>query len=472
MHIVLTDPPKAEESYDLSYPNLGILYLISFLRKRFGLQHHISYLEGFYDLTTHLKKLEALKPDIYGLSFATMTSQLSYRTINAVRERFPTLPIICGGTQPTAAYNNVFKRSEADVCVIGEGEETICDLVQHYASPDLYSLRKIPGIAFRSHDQVIKTEPRKLIQNLEEIEQPAWDLIDFSKYSGMHFRKANPQTIILVSRGCPFDCNFCSNPVWKCSKPWVRLRTPESIVSEIYNLHKLGLKELYLSADEFNVNLSWALEVANAIADLNLDFYFQCNVRADKVNDELATAFARMKLWMVHIGIESGNQRTLDGIGKKVTLDQIKRAAATFQRHGVKVFAFFMLYHAWEENGALCYETSQDVKNTLRFASEFFKKKLINYMSWQIATPMPGSHLWNLAQQHDILRNKETFADFREMAMTLPGISERDVNRSLRKGYRIKLWHALKTGNINLQHLWRGLDVTKVLLGVKKSRYR
>ena len=471
MHIVLADPPKAEESYDLSYPNLGILYLTSSLRKHFGSQHRISYLEGFYDLATHLKRLEDLKPDIYGLSFATMTSKLSYRTINTVRKRFPTLPILCGGTQPTAAYNNVFKRSEADVCVIGEGEETICDLVQHYTSPDLNSLRKIPGIAFRSHDQVIKTEPRKLIQNLGSIEQPAWDLIDFSKYSGMHFRKADPQTMILVSRGCPFDCNFCSNPVWKCSKPWVRLRKAEGIASEIYNLHKLGLKELYLSADEFNINLPWALEVANAISDLNLDLYFQCNVRADKVNDKLAAALARMKLWMVHIGIESGNQQTLDGIGKNVTLDQIKEAATTFQRHGVKVFAFFMLYHAWEENGSLCYETPLDVKNTLRFASELFKKKLINYMSWQIATPMPGSRLWGLALKHDILRSKENLADFREMAMNLPGVSEREVKRSLRKGYRIKLWHALKEGNINFHQLWRGIAVLRILFGIRRSRH-
>jgi len=419
-----------------------------------------------------MERLEALKPDIYGLSFATMTSKLSYHTINAVRKRFPTLPIICGGTQPTAAYDNVFERSEADVCVIGEGEETICDLVQHYSNPDLYNLSKIPGIAFRSNSQVIKTESRKPIQNIEDIEHPAWDLIDFSKYSGMHFRKEDPQTIILVSRGCPFDCNFCSNPVWKCSKPWVRLRTSEGITSEIRTLYELRLKELYLSADEFNVNLSWALEVANAIADLNLDLYFQCNVRADKVNDELATALARMKLWMVHIGIESGNQRTLDGIGKKVTLDQTKEAAAIFQRHGIKVFAFFMLYHAWEENGVLRYETPNDVKNTLRFANELFKRKLINYMSWQIATPMPGSRLWDLALQHGILRSQVTFADFREIAMNLPGISEQDVKRSLRKGYRIKLWHALKEGNINFQHLWRGLDITRVLLGIKRSRYR
>jgi radical SAM superfamily enzyme YgiQ (UPF0313 family) len=466
MKVLLADPPQRERDYDAAYPNMGILYLISSARERFsGSGISVEYLESQYDLAGHLDAIARIQPDLYGLSYASFTSPLAHRTIAAVRERFPRLPIIVGGAHPTAAWEQVIRETAADVCVIGEGENVFCDVVAHYAGQGK-SLEEITGIAFRRNGAPFRTEKRTPINNLDSIQVPAWDLIDFAKYKGMHLHRAEPQTYVVVSRGCPFDCWFCSNPIWKESKPWVRLRGAQAVAQEVEGLYQRGIREIYLSADEFNVNLEWPVEVARALQDLgHTDLYFQCNVRADKVSEELAREFRKMNLWMVHIGVESGNQRTIDGLKKHIELEQVVNACRIFQAQGIRVFGFLMLYHAWEDSGQLAFESPSEVNRTLEFARRLLREGLINYMSWQVATPYPGSRLWGTAQKFGLLLDTHRFGDVRERAMNLPGISEQDIRRSLRKGYIIKTWYALKSGNIGWKHVTRIRQSLAVILG-------
>jgi radical SAM superfamily enzyme YgiQ (UPF0313 family) len=466
MKVLLADPPQRERDYDAAYPNMGILYLISAARTRLS-DSGISfeYLESQYDLAGHLDAIARIQPDLYGISYASFTSPLAHRTIAAVRERFPKLPIIAGGAHPTAAWEQVLRETEVDVCVIGEGEAGFCDVVAHYAGQGK-PLEEILGVAFQRDGAPFRTGKRPPIKDLDTIPVPAWDLIDFSKYKGMHLKRAEPQTYIAVSRGCPFDCGFCSNPIWKESKPWVRLRGAELIAREVEQLYQRGIREIYLSADEFNVNLDWPVKVARELQKLgHSDLFFQCNVRADKVNEELAREFRKMNLWMVHIGVESGNQRTIDGLKKHIELDQVVNACRIFQAEGIKVFGFLMMYHAWEENGALAFESPADVNKTFEFARRLLREKLINYMSWQVATPYPGSRLWETAQKYGLLLDLHRFGDVREKAMNLPGVTERDIRRSLRKGYVIKTYYALKSGNIGWKHVTRARQSLAVMLG-------
>lgn len=230
-------------------------------------------------------------------------------------------------------------------------------------------------------------------------------------------------------------------------------------------MYQGGIREVYLSADEFNVNLDWPIKVARALQSLgHSDLHFQCNVRADKVNEELACEFRKMNLWMVHIGVESGNQRTIDGLKKRIELDQVVNACQIFQAQGIKVFGFLMLYHAWEEEGQLAFETPAEVNKTFEFARRLLRAGLINYMSWQVATPYPGSRLWGTAQKFGLLCDSHRFGDVREKAMNLPGVSERDIRRSLRKGYVIKTWYAIKSGHISWRHLTRARQVLAIML--------
>jgi radical SAM superfamily enzyme YgiQ (UPF0313 family) len=177
---------------------------------------------------------------------------------------------------------------------------------------------------------------------------------------------------------------------------------------------------------------------------------------------------ASINIWLAHLGIETGNQRTLDGIGKLITIEQVVEACRMMKAAGIKIFGYLMLFHAWEDgDGHLCYETSEDVNNTIRFVNKLFKEKLLSYSSWQVATPMPGSRLWDLALKHNLTVDAETFRGIRRMTMKLPGITSSDVRRAIQKGVLLKTYYALRSGNINWREMWRrGKESLKNIIGI------
>ena len=210
---------------------------------------------------------------------------------------------------------------------------------------------------------------------------PAWDLIDFENYD-VAVSKKKRMAYLLPIRGCPNYCTYCSNPVWKLEKPWIRQRSPKNIAEEINYLYGRGIREIYLRSDTFNVDIKWCLEVLGEIEKLNLKgMTFQCNLRADKLNDELAQKLHDVNVWLVHIGLESANDRVLKGIGKNASQADNVRTLELLKKYDIKVYGFLMLYNAWETNGKLEYETPEEVNNTLEFAKNCLRDNLIEYIS-------------------------------------------------------------------------------------------
>lgn len=470
MKIMLADPPAKERAYDASYANLGILYIAGYLKKALdGRQVQIEYLGPKHNLKTHLEYVKNYNPRIYGISFTSKTASLAYETIKALKKLVPETWIVCGGTHPTALPEEVMSESSADICVIGEGEVTFSEIVTAVWENQEQDLRKVDGILYRHNGEVIQTKGRAFIKNLDEIPFPAWELIDFKEYPGMHLKKKPIESSLLISRGCPYNCTFCSNPIWKSAKPWLRHRSVDNICEEIELLYNRGVREIYMSSDELNFDENWAMELCEEIIQLkHHDLYFQCNMRADKVSDSLSGLLADMNCWLVHLGVESANNRVLNGIGKHITVGQVEKAARALSKAGVKVFAFMMLYQVWEQEGEICYETTEEVENSIQFMKKLFKEKLIHYMSWQFATPMPGSRLYEIAKKYNLFRGdpKSVFEGFDEhdVAMFIPGISEKTMRSKIKKGILVKDWYLLKSGNINLRHMWRVWENFKALI--------
>jgi radical SAM superfamily enzyme YgiQ (UPF0313 family) len=276
---------------------------------------------------------------------------------------------------------------------------------------------------------------------------------------------AQPNTTIITSRGCPFDCVFCANPVWKLSKPWLRLRSPANVCGEISLLYGMGIREISIRSDEFNPVLSWAVDFCREIQRLGLkDLFFQGNIRADKMTDELAREMKKSNFWMVQIGIESGNQRTLDGIGKRITLEQIVETCRLLKKYGIKVYGYIMIYHAWEEDGKFCYESPEDVDHTLNFVRKLKKEKLIDYMSFSTSTPMRGSRLFEIAKRHNMLKQGKEISDLSEFSMVFPNVSEKVMKRSRRKGLFLQLSLNLSSGRNNLADWPKNWHKVKTLL--------
>ena len=293
MKLVIGDPANIRnlmiEQGNHRFPNMGILSIFGYLSREMN-DLEMFYLRGNLDLNSYIKKLGEIKPDIYGISFASCVSNIAYETIDAVKAKFPNITIVCGGCHTTALPEEVLKRTKADVCVIGEGELTVLEEPSCIHSGNK-NLSEIDGIAYKENGYPKFSPPRQHISNLGSLPLSLWDMINFDEYEGLGYCKGTPNTAMIFSRGCPYNCVYCSNPVWRSSEPWLRLRPSQDIQKEVTLLYNRGIREIWIRADEFNSDLKWTIEVCKAIKDLNYkDLYFECNLRTDKVTEELVKA--------------------------------------------------------------------------------------------------------------------------------------------------------------------------------------
>jgi len=456
--IMLADPPAHDDDYDKAYPNLGLLQLISYVREHTPLlDEDIIFVDQFHSLADHIRLIEEHRPRLYGISFAFLTQRLAYETINEVKRRFPEMLVIAGGPHPTSVPEAVLEKSLADVVCIGEGELTLADIVNELcAGRDDFT--GIPGLLLRTPDGPLRTAKPRASEDLDALPFLAWERVDFSRFVGQHYSQSNRQTCIVISRGCPYKCTFCSLPVWRAAKPFVRMRSPENIAREVDWLYRLGVREIKVVSDEINVTLPWAKEVCRAIGDLgHRDLYFQSNLRADKMDDELAFLFKRMNMWLVHLGVESANDRVLDGIEKKITVAQTERCLAFLKKHKIRVLTFMMAFQLWETDGRLQFETPREIRRSLWWVWKQFLLGRINYMTWSIATPMPGAPLQEIVDRHGlrsaelVLDNWNRNKDYLGIDLTSLGISEKTKMRLLRAGIVSKACFMLISGNFD----WR-----------------
>ncbi|MDR1992733.1 MAG: B12-binding domain-containing radical SAM protein [Nitrososphaerota archaeon] len=436
--VVFADPPFGRESRGEAVsesPNLGILYLIGYARKRLP-EVNFFYLEPFLSMAEHLQKVSELNPDVYALSFTTPRRDLSFETITKVKGLGLPMLIIAGGAHATIAPLDILKNTAVDVCIQGEGEETMVELLQKIQAN--LPITDLAGTINRQKSNRV----RPLLLDLNFF--PAWDLIDFENYD-VAVSKKKRMAYLLPIRGCPNYCTYCSNPVWKLAKPWIRQRSPENIADEIRYLYGRGIREIYLRSDTFNVDIKWCLQVCDAIKKLELKgMTFQCNLRADKLNDELAKQLHDINVWLVHIGLESANDRVLRGIGKNATQADNVRTLEILRKHKIKVYGFLMLYNAWETNGNLEHETSKEVEVTLEFAKNCLRDNLIEYISWSITNPIIGSKLYDIAQKYDIAVHNIKIGN----CMRLSGVSEQQMVEHVKQGMILQLLNGIQKGMI------------------------
>jgi radical SAM superfamily enzyme YgiQ (UPF0313 family) len=445
LKVVFADPPFGRESKGEAVtesPNLGILYIIGYARKYLP-NVEFSYLEPFLSMDEHLQKVQQINPDVYALSFTTPRRDLSFETLTKVKALGLPLLIVAGGAHPTINPQDVLKCTPTDVCIRGEGEETTTELLQKIQTHQ--PLTDIAGTVTHEKNNGL----RPLLKDLDFF--PAWDLIDFENYD-IAVSKKKRMAYLLPIRGCPNYCTYCSNPVWKLEKPWIRQRTPKNIAEEILYLYNRGIREIYLRSDTFNVDIKWCLQVCDEIKKLHLKgMTFQCNLRADKLNDQLAQSLKDINTWLVHIGLESANDRVLRGIGKNATQADNIHTLELLKKHQIKVYGFLMLYNAWETNGKLKHETPQEVNTTLEFAKNCLRDNLIEYISWSITNPLIGSKLYDIAQKHNIAIHNVKIGN----CMRLPGITEQQMIEHVKQGMILQLLNGIQKGMITKKNYKR-----------------
>jgi radical SAM superfamily enzyme YgiQ (UPF0313 family) len=454
-------PPRLGELGEKINPPLGVLYLAAYLREHIkGIE--IDVVDGVrngYDYT--LSRIREFGPEILGVSFYTTTALGSYHLINKVKEERADLFVIAGGPHVTALPEELLEKSKADVGVIGEGEETLRELVTLFiekkGKPPHMNYDRVNGIIYRQRENLLRTPARPLIGDLDSIPFPARDLVSMSDYSGWYVHKRLPETKMITSRGCPYYCTFCASPVWKISKPWMRVRSPKNVVDEIEELIQVhGIREFMDDGDEFNAMVQNSIAICREIKRRKLNIPWKTQLRAHPLPEELVQLMAETGCWYVHLGIESGNPETLKGIKKNITLEQVVNACRLLRKYHIEVMGLFMIYNVWEEDGQLRFEDTAMSKKTLDFANMLVDKGLINHINWSITTPYPGSKLYNIALRHGLIKPKllgnwDAWISQSWFVMNLPGISDSEQARMKTYGMAKKAWLLLKSGGIGVK---------------------
>lgn len=384
----MINPPL--KGYRPFYPPLGLLYIAAVLRK-----------EGFrVDVVTDLEEESLFKevikrrPNIVGITMSTAQVRSAYSAAAVVKEATHNkTTVVVGGPHPSALPRQVLLECpDVDIAVIGEGEVAMTKLVRRIE--DNGRIDNVKGICYRKNGKITMTELRSRISRLDSLPFPAYDLIHVEKYFRNQVQAYTPSLAVMATRGCPFGCTFCSNPVWRRV---VRYRSAENIANEIEWLHeRFKVKEVYFPDDTFNLRPEKVKELCDELIQRGLNkkivWRTQCRVNKHFTPHGLFLKMRKAGCWMLDFGVESGNQEILKKINKGITLDEVRRAFKLARNAGLKLGAFFMIGNLGE--------SEETIKDTLQFA-----KELNPDTCWfSIATPYPGSQMYEELLKRGVIR--------------------------------------------------------------------
>lgn len=338
----LQDDPR-ERVIMKPYPPLGILYLSAWL-DRHGVENAV-FDTTFSDLETLQGHLADHRPRILALYTNLMTKRNVLAILRFVRSR-PDLKdtlVVLGG--PDVTHNvEGYLDAGADLIVLGEGEQTMLEIA--LTEGDDY--RHISGLALRLSDgSVHRTAPREKLRDLDELPLPNRQKIDLQQYLDA-WRKAHGYSAISVStqRGCPYTCRWCSTAVYGQS---YRRRSPGAVADEIEWLRQhYDFDLIWFVDDVFTVSHKWLAAFRDELKQRNLTVPFECITRADRMNEEVVQVLRDAGCFRVWIGAESGSQRIIDAMDRRVSVEQVRDMIRASRKAGIQTGTFIMLGYPGE----------------------------------------------------------------------------------------------------------------------------
>jgi len=412
MKILLVHPPTSSHHPE---PPLGLGYLGAVLKSK-GHEVRIVDMEPLgIDFPELPDAVREYSPRLVGVSF--MTSQYSYamKCFAAARAGAPGAATVAGGFHVTALPADVMKNPDIDFVVVGEGENTLAELVGSLdAGPSVW--RNIPGLVFRDGDDTVINSPRDLIEDLDSIPMPLWEELGRARYTDIPTGLGKEVEVfpLITGRGCPNDCIFCAaNIVFRRR---LRARSPENVFKEMEALHdRFGARHFNILDDTLTIRKADVTHLCEMIVDARWDIEWRCTARVDTVDLELLKTMKRAGCRMVSYGVESGDPEILGNIRKRIDLGKVKEAFRLTRQAGLQSMGLFMVGNLGE--------TWASVRKTI----DFIKELDADFVSCSILIPYPGTEIYTIAKERGWLRVEDwdkyvptphAIRDFRPVAVT------------------------------------------------------
>jgi anaerobic magnesium-protoporphyrin IX monomethyl ester cyclase len=369
--------PRRDRSV-FRFPPLGVSYLAASLQQAGHAVHLIDC--TFLDRKQALERARAVQAEVVGIYCMVTMLEDCFHFAKELRTSCKLL--VAGGPLPTCdpeAFLDYF-----DLVVRGEGEQTMVELLRAYETQT--GLAEVAGIVYRTEAAwpasggLVYTPERKFQKNLDRLPFPARALLPNESYIRYGKKKYGYAiTTVMSTRGCPFRCEFCSNVVFGGS---YRERSPQNVVDEVEAALALGYERISFADDVFTLRNERVVRVCREIRRRGLKFGWECLGRVDALDEATALEMKAAGCTRIFFGIESGNEKMLELMNKKITLEAARRAVEAAHRAGLEVGAFFIL----------CYpgDTDDTVLETLRFATSL----PLDYLGLSMPYPLPGTELY------------------------------------------------------------------------------
>ena len=448
--VMLIFPPvRISATYDkMCCTPMGVLYLAGVLRERYEVRVLDAVVEGYeqerwlsknyfeYGLLVDeiLKEVERFSPEIIGVSclFSSQFLVLA-EIVNRIKERFPEVITVAGGTHPSFLPEDSFSRAPGlDFIVLHEGEESFLELLE--ALERGRGLDEIDGIAWRD-DGVVRVNPKtRWIKDLDSLPYPARDLVPIENYFKINipflFHSKSPRNLsFITSRGCPYHCRYCSSCYHWGRR--IRYRSVESVLGELENLvNRWGVEEIKFEDDNLMANTNRAKAIFRGMIERGLKLHWNMPngvmVRALE-DEELLGLMRESGCYEVVLAFETGDQYVADHIIKKpIDLSKAKEIVRKVKSYGIDAHAFFIVGFPGE--------TKEQIEKTFRFARQVGIDKAYFF----IFNPLPGSELYDECIEKGLFRQEDVYIE----NYGFTGIATEEFDpEMLRKGILLNYWY-------------------------------
>lgn len=384
MKILLINPISGNIS--LSSPDLGLGYLAGTLKKE---NHQVDILDCV-NLRLTFEKFERYvdNRDVDVIGFRVFSTDLFSvkKSLQIVREKRPDVKIILGGAHPSTFPEQTLQYfAEADYAIQGEAEKGLADLILHLSHPDQIAKDQISGLIWRENGK-IRCNPPWFTEDLDDLGSPDWDLINPCDYpfQTSYFTQSKIVAPLIMTRGCPYHCTFCSCRAVTGHK--IRSHSADYIIHQIKFLQSnFGIKEVCFIDDNFLALKNLIVGLCREIIRQKIDIKWSCfGIRLDLVDEQILTLMEKSGCYLITVGIESGSQRILDHMKKRLTLELIEEKLNLIKtKSGIKVIGNFILgYPA---------ENEDDIRKTIKFAGKL-PLYGANFFPFH---PTPGTEIFN-----------------------------------------------------------------------------